>query len=114
MEILEGLSVVVFVASLFYPIGYCFYRKVPNKLFFFSSVVGVSFVVHSLLMMAVLPIAIVMIKIVSQLAENDVLVNVFYLLQLVDVVHEYYFWVLTPVFCIALPHLIRRRYEIFT
>ncbi len=114
MEILEWLLVVIFVGSLFYPIGYCFYRRVPNKLFYLSSVVGVSFVIHSLLAIAVLPIALIMIKIVPQLVENGVMANVSPLLQLVDVVHNHYFLVLTPVLCIALPHLIRRRYAIFT
>ncbi|MCP8900368.1 hypothetical protein [Gilvimarinus xylanilyticus] len=114
MEILEWLLAVIFAGSLLYPIGYCFYRRVPNKLFYLSSVVGVSFVVHSLLALAVLPIALVVIKIIPQLAENGVIVNILPLLQLVDVIHNHYFLVLTPVLCIALPHLIRRRYAIFT
>ena len=114
MEILEWLLAMVLLGSLLYPIGYCFYRRVPNKLFYLSSVVGVSIVVHSLLALAVLPITLVMIKIVPQLAENDVIVNILPLLQLVNVVHDQYFIVLTPVLCVALPHLIRRRYAIFT
>ena len=114
MEILEWLLIVMFVGSLLYPIGYCFYHNVPNKLFYLSSVVGVYFVVHSLIAIAVSPIALVLIKIVPQLAENGVTVYITPLLWLADAIQNYYFILLTPILCVALPHLIRRRYSIFT
>lgn len=114
MEILEWLLMAIFIACLLYPIGYCFYHNVPNKVFFLSSVVGVSFVVHSLLVVAVSPIALVLIKIVPQLAENGVVDYILPLLWLADEIQSYYFFLLTPTLCVALPHLIRRRYAIFT
>lgn len=114
MEILEWLVLVVVFVSLLYPIGYSFYHKVPNKLFYLSSVVGVASVVHILLAIAVLPIELIKTKIVPQLAVNDVVVHILPLLQLTDLIYERYLVVLTPILCIALPHLIRKRYAIFS
>ena len=113
MEILEYIFITIIALTTFFPVGYIFYKNGNNKLFFLSSCVGVASVIMLLLSIIVIPVAILMVKVIPQLAEYDQVQHILPLLYLADFTQQYYYLLLYPVFMVVLPILIFRRYSMF-
>jgi hypothetical protein len=113
MEIIESIYIAIIALTTFFPVGYICYKKGNNKLFFLSSCLGVSCTVMLLLSIIVIPVAILMIKVIPQLAAYDQLHYILPLLYMADFIQEYYLLILYPVFMVVLPMLIFRRYPMF-
>jgi hypothetical protein len=113
MEIIDIVLVSVFLVTLIFPFFYMYYKNVKNRMLFISSVIGASFIVAMLMLVISTPIAIFIVKIVPQLAEDGMANNLIPFVEMVDVIEEYYYFLISSLLSIALPILFYKRYDIF-
>ena len=113
MEIIEYILGALLACTTLFPVFYIFYKRGGNKLFYLSSCMGVYTLIQLLLAALVLPIGILLVKVVPQLAEQDQTTYILPLLYVSDFIQEWWFIVLHPALAIWLPLAIYKRYSLF-
>ncbi|WNO09963.1 hypothetical protein [Teredinibacter sp. KSP-S5-2] len=113
MGLIDFFIALVLVLMSIFPVPYIFLKKGRNKLFFVAACIGVGNLTAMLIGGTVMPIFLLLIKVVPQLAEYGYVDNIMFLLRGVDVVSEYWLVVLFPVISLVSPILVYRRYSIF-
>lgn len=113
MEMIDVLMIGAFGLIAAFPIVYIVYKKGKNKLFYIASCFGIANLTLLFCTVATAPIAILLIKVIPQLAENGYIDNILFLLRGTDVISEYYFIFLYPVLSVIVPILVYRRYSVF-
>lgn len=110
---IEYLLAAIFLTTSLFPVGFILYKRGNNKLFFIAAVIGTYTLVELLLMVTVLPIGILLVKVVPQLAEQGQVTYILPLLHLSGFVQEWWFIMLHPVLSLWLPVSIYNRYYLF-
>ena len=113
MDLIELFSLVALGAATVYPLVFLFTKSLTNRLFFICSLVGIYWVVALLLVVMTLPVAILLIKVVPQLAQDGALIYLLPLLRGFNFVQDYWLIAFHISFCLFMPKIIYRRYSLF-
>ena len=113
MGILDLMKEISFLFPAMYALCYAFYMKLSNRFFFVASVLGVQTLLALLLLPACVPLYLFYIKVLPQLALNQSIENIVFLLEILDFLEKYFFDFIFPWVAIALARLVHKRYDIF-
>ena len=119
MEISEYIYLTIVIAISLFPLGYAFYKKVSNKLFFITSIIGSVVVLHFLLWIMYLPFALFLVKILPELAQQaheageNLNLVLLYFAHFNELVQTWWWQVLCALSLLLLPIMLHRRYSIF-
>lgn len=115
---IDNFIAFIFVIFTLFPLGYAFYKKAGNKLFFIVSIVGAYVCILSLLWIIGTPFFLFQIKIIPELAEqasqqgknlNTLLLTYLNVANLI----QNWWYLIHPVLAVYLPISIYRRYPMF-
>lgn len=109
MPMLEIVLVVLALLALLFPVAYCFFRRLSNKLLFVCAVFGAQLIIQLLLSAAALPAIAFNIHGLPQLEAFGIHWPMY--ASLAGFLHQYAWLLLHSALLLALPFLMHRRYR---
>ncbi len=108
---LDVVLMVLLFAGILFPVAYCFYFALGNKMLFLFAVYGAELVIGTLLSVAALPAIVLIIYGLPQLNEFGIELRGLWIVA--DLAAKHFWQVSATVLFVLLPPLLARRYRAY-